>query len=197
LRGGVDPTYRDELVERFDVPLDRLIRELSKGNRQKIGLVQAFMHRPELLILDEPTGGLDPILQEEFRILLRETVAMGHAAFLSSHSLDEVQRVADRVAIIREGKLIDIDSVHSLRERALRHVEITFASPVDSGGFAAIDGVRVQEVEGRLLRLVATPTAMNSVVKAAARHELVDLVSAPAELEEIFLDLYRESRHGH
>ena len=196
LRGGVDAALRDELVERFDVPLDRPIRELSKGNRQKLGVVQAFMHRPELLILDEPTGGLDPILQEAFRALVRETVADGRTVFLSSHELDEVGRVADRVGIIRSGRLIDLDSVRTLRERALRHVEITFAAPVDARPFAELDGVRVDQADGHVLRLAVPAAAMSGVVSAAARHELVDLISEPAELEEIFLDLYRKDGHG-
>ena len=105
LRGTTRPELRDTLVERFGVTLDRPIRELSKGNRQKLGVVQAFMHRPELLILDEPTSGLDPLLQEEFRLLLRETAADGRTVFLSSHSLDEVQHAADRLALIRDGRL--------------------------------------------------------------------------------------------
>ena len=116
LRGGASTGARDELVERFGVPLERPIRELSKGNRQKLGVVQAFMHRPELVVPDEPTSGLDPLLQEEFRALLRETAADGRTAFLSSHSLDEVQHAADRVGIIRSGRLIDVDSVASLRD---------------------------------------------------------------------------------
>ena len=124
---GVDTPLRDTLCERFGAVLDRPIRELSKGNRQKLGLVQAFMHRPELLVLDEPTGGLDPLLQEEFRTLLRETAADGRTVFLSSHSLDEVQHAADRVAIVRDGQLLDVDRVAALRERALRHVTIVFA----------------------------------------------------------------------
>src|SRR5579862_5626611 len=125
LRGGEAP-LRGELCERFGAVLDRPIRELSKGNRQKLGLVQAFMHRPPLLILDEPTSGLDPLLQEEFRALVRETAADGRTVFLSSHSLDEVQHAADRVGIIRAGRLLDVDSVASLRERALRHVTVVF-----------------------------------------------------------------------
>jgi beta-exotoxin I transport system ATP-binding protein len=154
------------------------------------------MHRPELVVLDEPTSGLDPLLQEEFRALLRETAADGRTAFLSSHSLDEVQHVADRVGIIRSGRLIDVDSVASLRDRALRHVRITFAEPVDSSAFATLDGVRLQHVDGNVVQLAAPATALDGVVKAAANHELVDLVSAPAELEEIFLDLYREGGDG-
>jgi ABC-2 type transport system ATP-binding protein len=192
LRGGEDRPTRDALVERFGVVLDRPIRELSKGNRQKLGVVQAFMHRPELLVLDEPTGGLDPLLQGEFRALVRETAAEGRTVFLSSHSLDEVQHIADRVGIIRTGKLIDVDSVEALRERALRRVTIRFAEPVDASTFAGLDGVRVQGLDGRDVRLSAPEPAMNAVVKVAARHELVDFISEPADLEEIFLELYRE-----
>ena len=197
LRGGEDRPTRDALVERFGVVLDRPIRELSKGNRQKLGVVQAFMHLPELLVLDEPTGGLDPLLQGEFRALVRETAAEGRTVFLSSHSLDEVQHIADRIGIIRTGKLIDVDSVEALRERALRRVTIRFAEPVDGSSFAGLDGVRVQSLDGRVVRLSAPEPAMNAVVKAAARHELVDFISEPADLEEIFLELYREgSGHG-
>ena len=192
LRGSVDAAVRRALVERFEVVLDRPIRELSKGNRQKLGLVQAFMHRPPLLVLDEPTSGLDPILQEEFRALLRETVAAGDTVFLSSHSLDEVQHVADRVAIIRSGRLIDVDSVERLRGRALRHVTITFVEQVDPHPFARLEGVRVLGAEGNVLRLTAPEAAMDGVVRAAAQHRLVDFVSAAADLEEIFMELYRE-----
>ena len=195
LRGSVDTTLRQTLIERFDVVLDRPIRELSKGNRQKVGIVQAFMHRPLLLVLDEPTSGLDPILQEEFRVLLRETVAAGSTVFLSSHSLDEVQHVADRVAVIRRGKLIDVDSVERLRERTPRHVTITFVDRADPHPFASLEGVRVLGSDGAVLRLTAPEGAMDGVVKAAAKHRLVDLVSAPADLEEIFLELYREDDH--
>jgi ABC-2 type transport system ATP-binding protein len=120
LRGGVDVELRNRLCERFALVLDRAIRHLSKGNRQKVGLVQAFMHRPELVVLDEPSGGLDPLLQAELRSLLRETAAEGRTVFLSSHSLDEVQHVADRVGIIRGGRLADVDAVERLRERAAR-----------------------------------------------------------------------------
>jgi ABC-2 type transport system ATP-binding protein len=191
LRGTAAP-LRDDLCERFGAVLDRPIRELSKGNRQKLGVVQAFMHRPELLVLDEPTSGLDPLLQEEFRALVRETAADGRTVFLSSHSLDEVQHAADRVGIIRAGQLLDVDSVAALRERALRHVTIVFAGEADADAFAGIDGVRIHERTPVLVRLSAPESAMDAVVKAAARSRLADLVSAPADLEEIFLELYRE-----
>jgi len=196
LRGRVDGALRDELCERLGVVLDRPIRQLSRGNRQKLGLVQAFMHRPELVVLDEPTAGLDPLLQNEVRSLLRETAADGRTVFLSSHSLDEVQHVAERVGIIRAGQLVDVDAVESLRERALRHVTITFAEPADPSKFAGLDGVRVVSTDGAVLRLSAPEPAMDAVVKAAARHRIVDLVSQPADLEEIFLELYREGDDG-
>ena len=192
LRGTFDPGLRADLVERFQCVLDRPIRELSRGNRQKLGIVQAFMHRPEILILDEPTGGLDPLNQEEFRKLARETAAEGRTVFLSSHSLEEVQRIADRVGIIRSGRLIDVDSVASLRERSLRRVVIRFATPVDPSAFAGLDGVRVQSVEDATVHLAAPEAAMDGIVKAAARHPVADFVSEPADLEEIFLELYRE-----
>jgi ABC-2 type transport system ATP-binding protein len=193
LRGRVDERLRDELCERLGVVLDRPIRQLSKGNRQKLGLVQAFMHRPELVVLDEPTVGLDPLLQSEVRSLLRETANDGRTVFLSSHSLDEVQHSADRVGVIRSGRLVDVDAVESLRERSLRHVILTFAEPVDSASFAGIAGVRVTRVESASIRLSAPETAMDALVKTAALYPIVDLVSQPADLEEIFLDLYREA----
>ena len=193
LRGGIDAPTRDQLVERFGCVLDRPIRELSKGNRQKLGIVQAFMHRPEVLILDEPTGGLDPLNQGEFRRLVRETAGEGRTVFLSSHSLDEVQHSADRVGVIRAGHLVDVDSVESLRERSPRHITIRFAEPVDAAAFEAIEGVQVEEHRGDFVRLAAPEAAIDRIVKEAARGQVVDFVSEPADLEEIFLALYREA----
>ena len=196
LRGVADDGLRAELCERLNVVLDRPIRQLSKGNRQKLGVVQAFMHRPELVVLDEPTTGLDPLLQSEVRSLIRETAEDGRSVFLSSHSLDEVQHVADRVGIVRSGRLTDVDSVERLRERSLRHVTITFADPIDATPFAALEGVRVVEADGPVLRLTAPEPAMDAIVKRAAERRVVDLVSQPADLEEIFLELYREPDGG-
>jgi ABC-2 type transport system ATP-binding protein len=196
LRGDVDERLRGELCERLQVVLDRPIRQLSKGNRQKLGLVQAFMHRPDLVVLDEPTAGLDPLLQEEVRSLLRETGADGRTVFLSSHSLDEVQHVADRVGMIRAGRLIDVDAVETLRERSLRHVTVTFAEPVDAAPFRSLASVRVTGSDGRQLRLSVPPSAMDALVKTIARQRVVDVVAEPADLEEIFLELYREGDDG-
>jgi beta-exotoxin I transport system ATP-binding protein len=196
LRGSVDTGLQASLCERLDVDLERPIRQLSKGNRQKIGIVQAFMHRPDLVVLDEPTSGLDPLLQTEVRALLRETAAEGRTVFISSHSLDEVQHVADRVGIIRRGRLVDVDAVDNLRERSLRHVTVTFPRAPDPTAFAGIDGVRVVEATDSVVKLSCPESAMSALVKRIAEHDIVDLVSQPADLEEIFLELYRQDEDG-
>jgi len=196
LRRSLDTGLRDSLCERLQVDLERPIRQLSKGNRQKIGIVQAFMHRPDLVVLDEPTSGLDPLLQTEVRALLQETASEGRSVFISSHSLDEIQHVADRVGIIRQGRLVDVDAVESLRERSLRHVTVTFAAHVDFDAFGRIDGVRVVAAAGAVLTLSCPESAIDALVKRVAEHEIVDFVSQPADLEEIFLELYRQGDDG-
>ncbi len=123
------------LIERFSVEMDRPLSQLSKGNKQKVGLLLAFMHRPDVLILDEPTAGLDPLVQAEFDLLLRETAAAGRTVLLSSHSLDDVQRVADRVAIIRDGRLVVTDTVRHLRANAVRVVTMQFDTRIDPASF--------------------------------------------------------------
>ncbi len=190
-RGGVDAALRDELVERFDVTLDRRIHELSKGNRQKIGLVLAFMHRPELLVLDEPTSGLDPLMQDEFHRLLRETTAEGRTVFLSSHELDEVQRVADRVAIIRQGRLVVTDSVEGLRRQAPHTVELRFKTPVTAAVFEGLDGVQRVAIDGDRVSLQATGE-LAPLLRVIADHDPVDLVTRHADLDELFLTYYRD-----
>ena len=127
LRGGVDKAYQASLIERFEIDPSRKFKELSKGNKQKIGLVIALQHRPELLILDEPTSGLDPLVQQSFYALVREAKAEGRTVFLSSHILSEVERTCDRVAIIRDGRLVKVDRVEALRDLAHHQVELRFA----------------------------------------------------------------------
>jgi ABC-2 type transport system ATP-binding protein len=189
LSGGVDRTYLTSLVERLDVALDRRIGELSKGNRQKLGIVQAFMHRPPVLLLDEPTAGLDPLVQEQFGRLVRETTAAGQTVFLSSHILSEVQRLADRVGVIREGSLVAVDDVAALVDRAPRHVEITFADAVAADVFTSLPGVRDLHADGRQVRFTLSGPA-DPVVKAAARYDVEVFDSHEPTLEEIFHDLY-------
>jgi ABC-2 type transport system ATP-binding protein len=185
-----------ELAERFSADLDRPLGQLSRGNRQKVGLIQALFHEPELLILDEPTGGLDPLMQEEFHQVVGEERERGTTVFLSSHDLDEVQRLCDRVAIIRDGRLIDVEHVADLTRRRFRHVSVQFAQEVDLADLRAIAGVRDLEADGRRVRFGVASDALDAVVKAIARHQIVDLELAHPSLEEIFLTYYAAQEHA-
>ena len=191
LRGGVDRRVRDGLAERFDAQLDRPVRELSTGNRQKLGLIQAFMHEPELLILDEPIAGLDPLVQQSFHALLGEVASQGRTVFLSSHTLSEVERVAHRVAILREGRLAVVDSLENLRAIAVRRLEIDFAGEApEVEELRALPGVREANLHGAHL-VVAFEGSADALVKAFARHEVRSIRSLDDDLEEIFLRYYR------
>jgi ABC-2 type transport system ATP-binding protein len=190
VHGVADTSLRDRLVERLDAELDRPVRTLSKGNRQKIGLVLAFQHRPDLLVLDEPTSGLDPLVQDEFAALVRETVAEGCTVFLSSHDLDEVQRLVDRLAIIREGRIVAVDTVEGLRGRAPRTIELRFPRPVDPDAFARLPGVEVRSATAERVVLAVAGTVA-PLLAAAAPLEPVDIVARPAELDELFRSFYR------
>ena len=189
LRGGVSPSAIDDLSERLDLDLGIQIGTLSKGNRQKVGLVQALMHSPELLILDEPTSGLDPLMAREFLTMVDEAKQAGQTVFMSSHILSEVQHVADRAAIIREGKLVAVDEVEKLRSRAVRQVQITFAGDVPTNQFASVDGVADVTVAGNELRCRLVGHA-DGLIKAAARFEVVDFISEEPDLEELFFHYY-------
>src|SRR5688572_8333477 len=152
VRGLPDLGRAPQLAERFQADLERPLGELSRGNRQKVGLIQAFFHDPELLILDEPTGGLDPLMQEEFLRLVREEREQGATVFLSSHELDEVQRVCDRVGIIREGRLVAVEKVAKLIGHAYRHVSLEFEEPVDASEYERLPGVTELVAEGKTIR---------------------------------------------
>jgi ABC-2 type transport system ATP-binding protein len=189
LRGlpGLGPA--ETLAERLELDLSRPIGDLSRGNRQKVAVVQALMHSPQLLVLDEPTSGLDPLMQREFYRLVAEAKAEGRTVFLSSHVLGEVERIADRVGIVREGRLVVVEGLEALKAKALRRLEIHFAAPVPREEFASLPGVQDVAVEGSVL----TCTAVGSVdrlLKAAARYEVTNLVTHEADLEELFLRYY-------
>ena len=186
LRPGADLAYTQELAGRLDLDLSRHVHDLSKGNRQKLGVVQAFMHRPELLILDEPSSGLDPLVQREFHALIREVAGAGGTVFFSSHVLDEVERVANRVGIILEGRLAVVDTVPALKSRALRVLELEFAAPVPAGAFRAVPGVRVVSAHQAFLRCeVIGP--VGELMRLAAAKGLVNVISHEPDLEQIFL----------
>jgi ABC-2 type transport system ATP-binding protein len=189
LRGNGEDRM-DSLAERFDLELDRPFRSLSKGNKQKVGVVQAFMHSPELLILDEPSSGLDPLLQREFLDLALEAMDEGATVFMSSHVLSEVEEISDRVAIIRAGEIVDIDDVKALRNHAGQEIKLTFAGPVDVSAFQGIEGVSDLEVrDGTLVCLLrGEPDAL---LKAAAAHHVTAWAAVDRELEALFLDHYR------
>ena len=194
-----DTGWRDSLIERFGAEIDRPVRTLSKGNRQKIGLVQAFMHRPRLLILDEPTSGLDPLLQEEFSRLIQEVSADGVTVFLSSHDLDEVQRLASTVAIIREGHVVAVDTVDGLRRTAPQVIELRFAHPPRTR-FADLPGVSVTAQGERDVTLGVTGP-VSAVLRAAVSDDVTGITARPVDLEELFLRYYgplaEEPHHAH
>jgi ABC-2 type transport system ATP-binding protein len=190
LRGGVAPERIDRLAERLELDRSIRIRSLSRGNRQKVGLVQAFMHEPELLILDEPSSGLDPLVQQTFLELVREAKANGQTVFMSSHVLSEVEQSADRVGIVREGRMVAIEGFESLRARAVRRVEIVFDEPVPLEAFAAVPGIAELSIDGTSLRCLMTGRA-DALVKAAARYPVASILAEEPDLEELFFTLYR------
>jgi ABC-2 type transport system ATP-binding protein len=195
LRGSVDPTYQADLVARFDLDPSRKFKEYSKGNKQKVGLIVALQHRPELLVLDEPTSGLDPLVQQTFFEFIREAKSDSRTVFLSSHILSEVEKTCDRVAIIRDGRIVRLDRVEALRDLAHHQVELRFTGPVPASEFESLPGVSDVVVDEHTLRLrVSGP--ITPVVRAAARYELVDFVSREPSLEETFLAEYVDAPTG-
>ena len=189
LRGGVEKAYQQGLIDRLDLDASRKFKEYSKGNKQKVGLVVALQHRPDLLLLDEPTSGLDPLVQQTFYEVIREAKAEGRTVFLSSHILSEVEKTADRVAIIRDGRLVKVDRVEALRDLAHHQVELRFAGDVPVGAFAGLPGVSEVAAEDNLLRMRVSGS-ITPVVREAANYDLLDFVSREPSLEETFLAQY-------
>jgi ABC-2 type transport system ATP-binding protein len=189
LHGGIDVAYRDRLIERLELDPGKKIKNLSRGNKQKVGLVAAFMIRPELIILDEPTSGLDPFVQLEFEHLCEEAREEGRTVFISSHQLPEVEHLCDRVGIIREGRLLAVESVAALKARALRRLEIDFGEPVTAETFANLAGIRDLTIDDNVLRC-SVMGSLDALVKVAARYQVTNLRSVDTSLEEIFLAYY-------
>jgi ABC-2 type transport system ATP-binding protein len=180
----------EALADRFSLDLHRRVGSYSTGNRRKLGIVQAFMHGPELLVLDEPTTGLDPLMQREFFALIDEVRAEGRTVFLSSHVLPEVERLADRVGIVRKSRLVVVEEVEALKRKALRRLQIVFAQPVEAAPFAALPGVREAISAGHALEL-AVEGPLDAVMRAAAPHGIVNVTTHEADLEEVFMGYYR------
>jgi ABC-type multidrug transport system ATPase subunit len=191
LRGGVDQAYLKQLIQRLDLDPSRKFRQYSSGNKRKVVLIQAFMHRPRLLILDEPTNGLDPLNQQEFDRMVKEVRAEGRTVFLSSHILSEVEQTCTRVGIIREGQLVRVGGVAELKDIKRYAITLTFATAVPAEAFEQLAGVAVVEqlADGRTLRLTMQGEA-DAVIKAAAQYDVVSLTSHEPSLEDIFLRYY-------
>jgi ABC-2 type transport system ATP-binding protein len=190
LRGESEGKRAARLAQRFDLDLRRPVRALSKGNRQKLALVLAMMSAPPVLILDEPTSGLDPLVQQEFLALVREHTTNGGSVLLSSHILGEVERAADRIGVLRAGRLVAVERIDDLRARSLHHVRVEFGEDVVAAEFADLPGVRDVVLSGRHLTCSAPQAALDALLKRITRHPVVDLGCAEAELEETFLTYY-------
>ncbi len=191
LRGGVDQAYVRSLVERLSFDPSKRFREYSHGNKQKLGLVQAFMHKPRLLILDEPTTGLDPLNQQEFYKMVAEVRAGGRTVFLCSHILPEVEQTCDRVAIIREGRLVKIDHVSSLKDIRRHDVEISFAGPASVEWFKNVPGVaRVAQGANEHTLQLNVQGELTEIIKIASQHSATNIDTHEPSLEEVFLRFY-------
>ncbi len=183
------------LADRLQLDLDRHIHDLSKGNQQKIGVIQAFMHEPDVLILDEPTSGLDPVIQREFEALLAETTARGAAVLLSSHILSEVEHLAQRVAIVNEGRLLVVEHITHLKERALRTLELSFPAPVDVNRFRDLPSVESAEALGADI-VCAVVGPHREVLSVAVELGVESVRSQEPSLEEIFMTLVSGGETG-
>jgi ABC-2 type transport system ATP-binding protein len=193
LRGGkVDWQFVLELAGRFDLDLDQPIKNLSKGNKQKVGVIQAFMHRPELLLLDEPTSGLDPLMQQEVLHLIREANQEGATVFFSSHIMSEVESISRQVAIIRAGKIVEVAGTSTLTQRALRNLTVRFKQPINGTQLDHLPGVNLlRQSDGISITLQVTGD-MDNLIKALAALPVSDLDIEHPSLEEVFLAYYQE-----
>jgi ABC-2 type transport system ATP-binding protein len=189
LRGVIDRSYISELADRFHADLSRPLGDLSRGNRQKIGIIQALAHRPELVMMDEPTSGLDPLMQEEFDRLIAELRADGTTVFLSSHNLTEVEGLCDRVGIMREGKLVAEQTVAEMPGRSLRRVTLVFDQPIDTDALSRLPGVRSLHTVGARVSFTLAGD-LDEVLRFAAARHVVDMEITRSSLEDAFLAFY-------
>ena len=192
LRGArTDWTYVDALCRRLDLDTTKTIKNLSKGNKQKVGVIQAFMHKPDLLLLDEPTAGLDPIMQQEVLKLAGQARDAGATVFFSSHILSEVQAAADRIAVVREGRIVEVAPTQQLLARPVRSVTVVFAEPCPPATLSAIPGVRVSQSNANLRYRLQVQGDMDALVKAIAVYHVKEIQVEQASLEDVFLAHYR------
>jgi ABC-2 type transport system ATP-binding protein len=185
------PSYLKELIKSFDAQLDKPIEDLSKGNRQKLGVIQAFMHQPEVLILDEPTSGLDPLMQAVFYELVEDARQRGAAVFLSSHDLAEVRKMCDRIGFIKEGRLVAEKSIAELQDSAAHNFEISFRDTVPMDELKALKGISVTEITDKVVNL-QIKGQLTPLFKVLAQHAVLSLDKHEIDLEEEFLSLYQK-----
>jgi ABC-2 type transport system ATP-binding protein len=191
LRGNrSDWNFIEELSERLKLELRMPIKNFSKGNKQKVGIVQALMHKPELLLLDEPTGGLDPLMQQEALRMLDEAQDNGSTVFFSSHIISEVQAIADRVAIIRDGKIVEVAETAALLNRSMRQVRIRFQKPTKADELYKLQGVELIAKDEDMGMLLQVEGQMDALIKALAKHPVSDFETERTSLEKIFLAYY-------
>jgi ABC-2 type transport system ATP-binding protein len=197
-RGLTDLSFAEEIAERLDADLDRPMRKLSRGNKQKIGIVQAMFHRPDVIILDEPTGGLDPLVQESFIQLLIEARERGQTIFFSSHVLSEIERIADHVGIIRDGEMVAVERPHDLTRRAHRRVHVRYTHPLPAEEIAALErilGVEKLAVNGQEISFTMAGD-VNETMRVVQRHPMESLDVERPSLDEIFLTFYGPGANG-
>ena len=180
----------EDIADRFALDLSQRVGALSRGNKQKLAIVQAFMSAPDLVLLDEPSSGLDPLMQQEFLSLLRELTGRGGTVLLSSHVLDEVQRIADRVGIIRAGRVVSIDRLEALRARAVHKVSARLGGAVTIETFQHIPGIQDLVVDDHELRCGVPEASLDVLVKTLGRLQVLDIAITEADLEEMFLAFY-------
>lgn len=194
LRKKIDFKFIKELAERFDCDLKRPIKTLSRGNKQKIGLIQAFMHKPLLYILDEPTLSLDPLLQNEFYKLVFELKKEGITFFLSSHILPEVEKICDRVGIIKDGRIVAVEKIEDLKRKALRKVEIHFSQKVPLEYFSNIPGIKEIRDEGNAIIFTILGN-LDALIKRVSQFEVVNIITHEPNLEEVFMSFYEKGEN--
>jgi ABC-2 type transport system ATP-binding protein len=193
LRGNqVDWAYVHELADRLSLDLQLRIKNLSKGNKQKVGIVQALMPRPALLMLDEPTSGLDPLMQQQVLRAIREAQANGATVFFSSHVLSEVEEIADRVGIIRRGVVVEVADPQALIDRAVRRVRVRFKQPIDLSALTQLPGVTLIDRSDGASALLNVAGDMDQLIKTLAAYPVIEMDTERPSLEEIFLAYYAE-----
>lgn len=191
LRGGVNEDYVKDLAARLDMDMTRKVKACSSGMKRKLGLIQALMHKPKLLILDEPTLGLDPLVQQSFFQLMREATNNGATVFMSSHNLPEVETICDRVGILRKGKLESVQSITDLKKVRFRYMILYVDEPVDTSKFETLEGVSEVEQHNGTVRMRVVGE-LDKVIKVASNYHVIDLHYHEPNLEEIFLEYYGE-----